>query len=126
MLTLERSRIRQGFADVTSPHASLGRIKPTAIYQKTFLTISKTYLRRTQNSNYYMSTKDTTLQSDIGKMKTEPDGSFKRRDASFRNSIEKGGKFEPATGKHRVNFFDLSLRFYLDRYHLYVSYACRA
>ncbi|KAF9010108.1 glutathione S-transferase [Cyathus striatus] len=41
-------------------------------------------------------------------MKTEPDGSFKRADASFRNVIEKGGKFEPAP----------------DRYHLYVSYAC--
>jgi len=54
------------------------------------------------------STKDTTLQSDIAKMKTEPDGSFKRADSSFRNTIEKGGKFEPAQ----------------DRYHLYVSYAC--
>ncbi|KAG6839757.1 hypothetical protein C0991_011912 [Blastosporella zonata] len=55
-----------------------------------------------------MSTKDVTLQSDIAKMKTEPDGSFKRLDASFRNVIEKGGHFEPE----------------LDRYHLYVSYAC--
>jgi len=72
-----------------------------------------------------MSTKDTTLQSDIGKMKTEPDGSFKRLDASFRNTIEKGGKFEPAKGMHCVNFFNLSLSFTPDRYHLYVSYACR-
>ncbi|KAF9051453.1 glutathione S-transferase [Panaeolus papilionaceus] len=48
------------------------------------------------------------LQSDISKMKTEKDGSFKRADASFRNVIEKGGKFEPEN----------------DRYHLYVSYAC--
>jgi putative glutathione S-transferase len=55
-----------------------------------------------------MSTRDTSSQSDIGKMKTLPDGSFKRMDSSFRNTIEKGGKFEPAT----------------DRYHLYVSYAC--
>ncbi|KAG6828600.1 hypothetical protein H0H92_007341 [Tricholoma furcatifolium] len=55
-----------------------------------------------------MSSKDHTLQSDIGKMKTEPDGSFKRADASFRNVVEKGGRFEPE----------------LDRYHLYVSYAC--
>lgn len=52
--------------------------------------------------------KDLTHQSDITKMKTEPDGSFKRADASFRNTIEKGGPFEPE----------------LDRYHLYVSYAC--
>lgn len=53
-------------------------------------------------------TKDTTDQSDITKMKTEPDGSFKRLDASFRNTIERGGRFEPER----------------DRYHLYVSYAC--
>jgi len=52
--------------------------------------------------------KDATLQSDITKMKTAPDGSFKRADSSFRNFIEKGGRFEPE----------------LDRYHLYVSYAC--
>jgi putative glutathione S-transferase len=55
-----------------------------------------------------MATKDTTLQSDIGKMKTETDGSFKRADASFRNMIAKGSRFEPEN----------------DRYHLYVSYAC--
>ncbi|TFK32335.1 glutathione S-transferase [Crucibulum laeve] len=54
------------------------------------------------------SNKDTTNQSDITKMKTEPDGSFKRADATFRDVIEAGGKFEPA----------------IDRYHLYVSYAC--
>jgi len=55
-----------------------------------------------------MATKDTTLQSDISKMTTEPDGSFKRADASFRNTIAKGSQFEPE----------------IDRYHLYVSYAC--
>ena len=112
------------FIDITT-RASPGRIKPTV-----FSTISKTYLPRTQHSKpnqllRYMSTKDTTLQSDIGKMKTEPDGSFKRLDASFRNTIEKGGKFEPAKGMHCVNFFNLSLSFTPDRYHLYVSYACR-
>ncbi|KAJ3998776.1 glutathione S-transferase [Lentinula boryana] len=47
-------------------------------------------------------------QSDIAKMKTEADGSFKRLDASFRNFIQKGGQFEAER----------------DRYHLYVSYAC--
>ncbi|TFK49009.1 glutathione S-transferase [Heliocybe sulcata] len=47
-------------------------------------------------------------QSDISRMKTEADGSFKRADSSFRNTIEKGGQFEPQK----------------DRYHLYVSYAC--
>ncbi|PPQ96856.1 hypothetical protein CVT26_006025 [Gymnopilus dilepis] len=54
------------------------------------------------------SARDTTLQSDIAKMKTEADGSFKRAAASFRNFIEKDGRFAPET----------------DRYHLYVSYAC--
>ena len=43
--------------------------------------------------------KDTTLQSDITKMQTEKDGSFKRLDASFRNIIEKGGRFEPEIGR---------------------------
>ncbi|KAH9478681.1 Glutathione S-transferase omega-like 2 [Psilocybe cubensis] len=52
--------------------------------------------------------RDTSSQSDISKMKTEPDGSFKRQASSFRNTIEKGGKFPPEQ----------------DRYHLYVSYAC--
>ena len=37
------------------------------------------------------------------------DGSFKRQDSSFRNFIEKGGKFAPER----------------ERYHLYVSFACR-
>ncbi|KAL0959893.1 hypothetical protein HGRIS_011561 [Hohenbuehelia grisea] len=52
--------------------------------------------------------KDVSSQSDISKMKTQPDGSFKRADSSFRNFIEPGGKFEAEKG----------------RYHLYVSYAC--
>jgi len=100
------------FIDITT-RASPSRIKPT-IHLKTFSTVSKTYLHRTHNFKTnqlprYMSTKDTSLQSDISKMKTEPDGSFKRLDASFRNLIEKGGKFEPATGRHRVNFFNLLL-----------------
>jgi putative glutathione S-transferase len=47
-----------------------------------------------------MSTKrDVTLQSDVTKFKVEPDGSFKRAESSFRNFIEKGGKFEPEKGK---------------------------
>ncbi|KAF8348534.1 glutathione S-transferase [Amanita rubescens] len=54
------------------------------------------------------STRDVSHLTDIGKMKTESDGTFKRQDAEFRNFIVKGGKFEPETG----------------RYHLYVSYAC--
>ena len=45
-----------------------------------------------------MATRDTTMQSDISKMKMEPDGSFKRVDASFRNTIAKGSQFEPEIG----------------------------
>ncbi|KAF8908454.1 glutathione S-transferase [Mucidula mucida] len=52
--------------------------------------------------------KDVSSQTDISKMKTSDDGSFKRAPMVFRNAIEKGGKFEPELG----------------RYHLYVSYAC--
>ncbi|KZP01982.1 hypothetical protein FIBSPDRAFT_880647 [Athelia psychrophila] len=56
-----------------------------------------------------MSSKDTTSQSDISKMTAHgADGSFKRAASSFRNTIEKGGKFDVEK----------------DRYHLYVSYAC--
>ncbi|KAG9313451.1 glutathione S-transferase [Chiua virens] len=54
------------------------------------------------------STRDTTLQADIGKMKLEADGTFKRAAASFRNCIERDGEFAAER----------------DRYHLYVSYAC--
>ncbi|KAJ7634985.1 glutathione S-transferase [Roridomyces roridus] len=53
-------------------------------------------------------TRDTSALTDIKKMKTEADGSFKRQDSLFRDFIEKGGKFAPEK----------------DRYHLYVSYAC--
>jgi putative glutathione S-transferase len=53
--------------------------------------------------------RDTSSQSDISKMAAhDTDGSFKRAASSFRNVIEKGGKFEAEK----------------DRYHLYVSYAC--
>ncbi|KAI5123234.1 hypothetical protein M0805_001323 [Coniferiporia weirii] len=52
--------------------------------------------------------RDVRNLTDIAQMKTDGDGSFKRRPSSFRNTIEKGGKFEPEK----------------DRYHLYVSYAC--
>ncbi|RDB28046.1 Glutathione S-transferase omega-like 2 [Hypsizygus marmoreus] len=64
--------------------------------------------RNTVSLRAMTTTRDTTLQSDIAKMKTEPDGSFKRAPSSYRNTIQKGGQFEPES----------------DRYHLYVSYAC--
>ncbi|KAE9395832.1 glutathione S-transferase [Gymnopus androsaceus JB14] len=53
-------------------------------------------------------TRNVSHQSDLAKMKSEADGSFKRQDSSFRSFIEKGSQFEPEK----------------DRYHLYVSYAC--
>ena len=55
-----------------------------------------------------MATRDVSSQSDITKMKTEADGQFKRAASAFRDTIERGGRFEPER----------------DRYHLYVSYAC--
>ncbi|PCH35107.1 glutathione S-transferase [Wolfiporia cocos MD-104 SS10] len=55
-----------------------------------------------------MSTRDVSHLSDINKMTSDNDGSFKRKASSFRNFIEKGGQFAPEKG----------------RYHLYVSYAC--
>ncbi|KAJ3505127.1 hypothetical protein NLJ89_g7573 [Agrocybe chaxingu] len=52
--------------------------------------------------------KDVSAQSDIAKLKTEPDGSFKRPDSTFRDFVLPGGKFPPEK----------------DRYHLYVAYSC--
>ena len=46
-----------------------------------------------------MTSRDVSGQSDISKMSTEGDGSFKRKASSFRNTIEKGGKFEPEKGE---------------------------
>jgi len=47
-------------------------------------------------------------QADISKYKNKEDGQFRRGQSTFRNHIEKGGRFAPEKG----------------RYHLYVSYAC--
>ncbi|KAI0355843.1 glutathione S-transferase [Trametes cingulata] len=52
--------------------------------------------------------RDVTHLTDISKGLAEADGSFKRKPSTFRDTIEKGGKFEPEKG----------------RYHLYVSYSC--
>ena len=46
-----------------------------------------------------MATRDTVLQSDMSKMKTEQDGSFKRADSSFRGQIAKDSQFEPEIGE---------------------------
>ena len=76
-----------------------------------------------------MSTRDVSNQSDISKLKTEEDGSFKRRPSSFRNHIVKGGQYEPDKGASLFTFASVDAEFLrqylLGRYHLYVSYACR-
>lgn len=51
-----------------------------------------------QNMTQATVTRDTTSQSDLKKMKHEPDGSFKRPASSYRDWIKKGGKFEPEKG----------------------------
>ena len=62
---------------------------------------------------------------------TEADGSFKRKPSTFRNTIERGGKFEPEKGQIlalqqsiRINQAYIYTR-HAGRYHLYVSYGCR-
>jgi len=44
-------------------------------------------------------TKNTSDLSDIGKLRTEPDGSFKRPPSSFRNFIKNDGQFLPEKGQ---------------------------
>jgi glutathionyl-hydroquinone reductase len=43
-------------------------------------------------------TRDVSTQSDVGKMKVEADGSYKRTASSFRDTIAVGSKFEPEAG----------------------------
>jgi hypothetical protein len=42
--------------------------------------------------------KDISSQSDLNKIKTDADGTFKRMPSVFRSTIENGGKFEPEAG----------------------------
>lgn len=65
--------------------------------------LSKVFLLKPTSSPRAYTTamsQDHSHLSDIGKMKTEADGSFKRKPSTFRNQIEKGGKFEPEKGLH--------------------------
>jgi hypothetical protein len=41
-------------------------------------------------------------QVDVTKLKYQPDGQFRRGQSTFRNFIEKGGKFAPEKGKLTV------------------------
>lgn len=51
------------------------------------------------------STRDVSHLTDITKRPLEPDGTFKRRPTSFRDFIQKGGKYEPEKGKHQPRGF---------------------
>jgi len=53
------------------------------------------------------STKNTSDLSDIGKLRTEPDGSFKRLPSSFRNFIKNDGQFLPEKGQLTMSFIVL-------------------
>lgn len=70
-------------------------------------------------------TRDVSHQSDISVSKMASDGSFVRAPASFRDTIAKGSKFEPEKGlpSDVINHMNIDPGG-LDRYHLYVSYAC--
>jgi len=71
----------------------------------------------------------STDQSDIGKMRTEVDGSFKRLAASFRSFIKNDGQFLPEKGRYLGHIHHLDKQTAqpkrTGRYRLYVSYACR-
>jgi hypothetical protein len=83
----------------------LSRLLSIGITSRGSLSYSLRQLSSTPSGSKSLSTTmaagDTTLQSDISKMKTEADGSFKRANASFRNMIAKGSQFEPENGGFR-------------------------
>ncbi|KAK2461175.1 hypothetical protein APHAL10511_006702 [Amanita phalloides] len=82
---------------------SCGRLNTAAFSHPTYLA-RKPILRTTLMAH----ARDVSHLTDIGRLNTSADGSFKRQSSNFRSFIEKGGQFEPEKG----------------RYHLYVSYAC--
>ena len=60
-------------------------------------------LPRSAGSLAMATQRDVSAQSDISKMQAEGDGSFKRKPSTFRNFIEKGGKFEPEKGERMLS-----------------------
>ena len=62
----------------------------------------KVFLLKPTSTQTAAMSRDHTNQSDIGKMKTEADGSFNRKPSTFRYTVEKGGKFEPEKGQSIV------------------------
>ena len=59
---------------------------------------SRATVNPTASTSTMSSSRDVSVQSDITKMKPESDGTFKRKASTFRDTIEKGGKFEPEKG----------------------------
>jgi len=87
---------RHGKTSVTR-HVKIKAASFSYLATRTPLTSTVTPRRTT----FMASTRDVSHLTDIGKMKVETDGTFKRQDAEFRNFIEKGGRFEPETGRLR-------------------------
>ena len=119
---LSRSLVSRGFISIPGQGANkalfAGLAPPTA---PLFATSSKYQQTRKMS-------RDVSGQSDISKMNVEPDGSFKRAPSSFRNSIQKGGQFPPEKGTAAKTLLCPDVDNtppVIDRYHLYVSYACR-
>lgn len=94
-------------ARALSAHSPI-RARLTVTFTQKYSSRTRTLPLRQTHHTMSSTTRNVSNQSDISKMKTEADGSFKRQASSFRDSIQQGGKYEPEP----------------DRYHLYVSYAC--
>ena len=95
---IDVSKLSTGLLTSSCRHGQRLRIKSAAfacLATRTPLTVTP------RRITIMASTRDVSHLTDIGKMKTESDGTFKRQDAEFRNFIVKGGKFEPESGKLR-------------------------
>jgi hypothetical protein len=84
-------------------HRALARHPPRSLYSSSTSSLNLQALlvvrsRHTSLRRTFAMSRDVSSQSDITKMKTEPDGTFKRAAATFRDVIERGGTFEPEAG----------------------------
>lgn len=48
---------------------------------------------------------DVTAQTDVNKLKTDPDGSFKRPASTFRSFVQENGEFPPEKGSFFTRIF---------------------
>ncbi len=76
----------------------------SALLPRSSLTPQKSSFFQSPYCRSMSSAKDVTSQSDITKMKREPDGSFKRLDASFRDTIAPGTQFEADASEFKGAF----------------------